>query len=143
MNWGHKILLVYLLFVAGIVFLVIRSMNEKIDLVTPDYYAEELAHQKTINEISNVDKLNGKIEIQHQTDSIHIKFPKDFNGLKLKGTFKLYCPSDLNNDFTDSFTIYNNVLGLKIQSQKKGLYEIHLKWQSDTSIYYYQQRIIL
>ena len=34
MNWGYKILFVYLAFAAGIAFLAIKSMNEKMDLVT-------------------------------------------------------------------------------------------------------------
>ena len=50
MNWGYKIILVYVLFVAGIVFLVVRSSMENTDLVTSDYYEKELKYQRSPKE---------------------------------------------------------------------------------------------
>jgi len=40
MNWGYKILFVYIAFVAGILAMVFGSSSQKVDLVTPDYYAK-------------------------------------------------------------------------------------------------------
>ena len=45
-NWGTKIAIVYLLFVAAILYLVMQSSLHKIDLVTPDYYEEETNYQE-------------------------------------------------------------------------------------------------
>ena len=42
MSWGTKILIVFILFVGGILFMVIKSSIQKTDLVTTDYYAKEL-----------------------------------------------------------------------------------------------------
>ena len=42
MNWGHKIIIVFVVFAAGILTLVTKSMRTRVDMVTPDYYGEEL-----------------------------------------------------------------------------------------------------
>ena len=60
MSWGYKILGVYLVFVTGIVFLVIKSSNQKVDLVTKDYYEQELMYQDKINETARASKLTGQ-----------------------------------------------------------------------------------
>ena len=45
LNWGYKIAIFYILFVVGIVFLVFKASNQKVDLVTADYYGEEVRYQ--------------------------------------------------------------------------------------------------
>ena len=42
LSWGYKIMFVYTAFVAGIGFLAFKANNEKFDLVTKDYYDQEL-----------------------------------------------------------------------------------------------------
>ena len=47
MNWGYRILTVYLLFVGGIVTLAVLSFQQTLDLETEDYYeAEKLQDSK-------------------------------------------------------------------------------------------------
>ena len=61
MNWGYKILLVYVVFVAGIMFLVFKSSSQKMDLVTTDYYAKELKYQQKIDAMNKVQKLSDTV----------------------------------------------------------------------------------
>ena len=51
MNWGHKIIAVYVVFIAGMIFLVFKSSRQNIELVTEDYYAKELVYQQKIDEL--------------------------------------------------------------------------------------------
>lgn len=51
LNWGAGIAVLYMGFVAMIVLLVVMSMRQKIDLVTDEYYAEELLFQGKIDKI--------------------------------------------------------------------------------------------
>ena len=50
MNWGYKILMVYVIFIAGILLLVFKSSSQNQDLVTEDYYEQELKYQQKIDE---------------------------------------------------------------------------------------------
>jgi hypothetical protein len=58
MNWGYKILFVYLAFVAGILLMVFKSSIQKRDLVTPDYYAKELKYQQRIDAVKKTQALS-------------------------------------------------------------------------------------
>jgi hypothetical protein len=143
MNWGYKILFVYLAFAAGIAFLAIKSMNEKMDLVTPNYYAEELKHQDKINQETNVSHLSSVVKIDEQDGKLLIHFPKDFDNKTIEGSVKLYCPSDENKDYTKNFQSKNNEWILSIPAVNKGLHEIHLTWKVDGVDYYFEHKMML
>ena len=61
-NWGYKILLVYGLFVIGIMFLVFKSTQQKYDLVQKDYYADELKYQNVIDASQKAKDLGGELK---------------------------------------------------------------------------------
>ena len=56
-NWGYKITVFYLVFIAGIMYLVIQSSRQKMDLVTTDYYAQELKYQDKIDQSKRAGEL--------------------------------------------------------------------------------------
>ena len=41
MNWGYKIIVVYAVFISGMLFLAFKSTEQNIQLVTEDYYTKE------------------------------------------------------------------------------------------------------
>ena len=54
MNWGNKLLITFLVFGAGISFLVYRSMHTNFELVEKDYYKSELRYQEIIDGTNHV-----------------------------------------------------------------------------------------
>ena len=68
MNWGYKILMVYILFVAGIMVMVFMSSTQNTDLVTTDYYEKELVYQQKIDQISRTSALSAKVAITGLSD---------------------------------------------------------------------------
>ena len=143
MNWGTKILLLYVAFIIGILFMVFKSSNQNTDLVTPDYYASELTYQEKIDEIKRVAALSMPVEYVIKDNELLIKFPKDFAGKKLVGELVLYCPSDKNKDLKKTFSIQDDTLKLNIPPANKGLFELHLSWQDGTVTYYFEKKIVI
>lgn len=143
MNWGYKILIAYLVFVAGIVYLVFRSSSEKIDLVTKDYYAEEIQYQKKIDETKRTNALSSPIRYEVEDDQLMIKFPADFKGKRIQGEMMLYCPSDANKDLKTGFNITDSVFYFKVPTNNKGLHQLQLTWTVDTLKYYFEEKLFL
>lgn len=143
MNWGSKILIVYVAFVAGIVFMVFKSSIQSNDLVTTDYYAKELKYQDKIEEIKRTDALSEPVTYSIKDDAINIVFPKDFAGKQLSGEAVLYCPSDEKKDIKKNFSLKDESLQVKIPADRKGLYELHLSWQDAGVNYYFEKKIII
>ncbi len=143
MNWGTKILIVYLVFVAGIVFMVFKSSMQKTDLVTTDYYAKELKYQDKIDEMKRVSALSAEVKYEIKADEVVIEFPKDFEGRKITGEAVLYCPSDENKDIKQSFSLQDELLKMKIPAVKSGLYQLQLTWQDGGVSYYFEKKIFI
>lgn len=142
-NWGHKIAAVYLLFVAGIVFLVIKANNQSFDLVTKDYYEEELKFQQVIDASGRTDSLSGKINVTKDNNQLIVSFPADFINKKISGEFFLYCPSDEKKDFKNSFESDSMIWIQKIPDGASGQYTVKLKWAVEGKSYYYEKSIFL
>ena len=143
MNWGTKILIVYVVFISGILFMVFKSSTQKTDLVTTDYYAKELKYQDKIDEMNRVQALSAPVEFVIKDNALIIRFPKDFVGKKLTGEAVLYCPSDENKDLKINFSVLDEPVKINIPAGSKGLYELHLSWQDGGITYYFEKKIII
>jgi len=93
-NFGHKITLAFTIFAAMMIFMVVKSFRENIDLVTNDYYQEELDFQNHIEKKKNAVKLGNPFSAFLIPDGINILFNEDYNPLNLTGQIHLYRPSD-------------------------------------------------
>jgi hypothetical protein len=142
-NWGYKILLVYAVFVSGIMFLVFKSSSQKVDLVTTDYYAKELKYQQKINAMNRVQGLSDTVKYEMNEDKLLIEFPKDFSGTIITGNAKLYCPSDENKDVSQDFSVQDLRVVVPVKEVNKGLYELQLSWQANDVSYYFEKKLML
>ena len=130
-SWGYKIMFGYLVFVIGILFLVFKANQQKFDLVTEDYYGEELKYQKVIDQKANVSELSAAPVITHSVDQISIALPEEFAGKHIKGEVYLYRPSDASRDIRQPFDVQGNKIDVKLSAPLSGSYELKLSWSSD------------
>ncbi|MCD8540194.1 MAG: FixH family protein, partial [Leadbetterella sp.] len=98
MNFGHKIAIVYTLFVVFIISLVTFCVKQKdIFLVSSDYYKKEIAYQEEIDKYANAQTLSRPVRIINAGDSLTFEFPEELQGAS--GEIHFYRPSDANLDF--------------------------------------------
>ena len=143
MNWGTKILVVYAVFIGGILFMVFKSSSQKTDLVTTDYYTMELKYQEKIDEMNRVAALSTPVEYIIKENLVTIRFPKDFAGKILIGEAVLYCPSDENKDIKKNFSVQDESLQMTIPPGTNGLFELHLSWRNGAETYYFEKKIFI
>lgn len=91
-SWGYKILVFYLSFVVGMLFLVFKANSESFDLVTENYYEAELKYQDVIDQKGAVLELSAPPKITQTVNSVSIQLPKEFAGKNVQGEVYLYCP---------------------------------------------------
>jgi hypothetical protein len=141
LSWGYKILFVYLFFITGIVFLVFKASSEKFDLVTKDYYNQELKYQQVINHAANASALSAPVKIEKSAMELKIIFPAEMKEKEKLVDFYLYCPADAKRDFRKSLTLKENEMTQPLPAGMSGLYEIKLSWTSDATNYYHEEKI--
>ena len=143
LSWGYKIMLVYLFFVAGIVFLAIKSSMQKFELVQPDYYADELKYQSVIDATVRAKNIGGEIVLQQEAGKLIVRLPAFFATSKVIGKAHLYFAADIQKDIVKEFQPSNGVFAIETVSTSKGNYTLKLDLVKDGVSYYYEQKIFL
>lgn len=132
-NWGWRIGLLYGGFVAMIVFMVMRASSEKVELVTKDYYEEELKYQDHINRARMADSLHLRPEWTVGGDRLSVRIPSIGHAGEVSGTIKFYCPSDAARDFTYPFTARaDSDLVIDHSRMAHTLYRVNVEWSQDS-----------
>jgi hypothetical protein len=143
MNWGYKILIVYLVFVAGIVVMVAKSSIQKVDLVTPDYYAKELKFQERIDAVKRTRALASKVKYEIKDNKILITLPAEFDLKEVKGNAMMYYAADNSKDAKKDFITNNRVTEIELPSAAKGSYQLQVSWIEGGYNYYFEENIFL
>ena len=142
-NWGYKIAVVYLIFVAGILYLVVLSSRQEVDLVTPDYYAQELRYQEKIDQRARAERLSEPVRYSLEPGAVRIRFPKEFEGKEIKGDVLLYYPADSKKDIRASIQAVNNGMTLAIPDKRSGMHILQVSWQSGNQTYYFEENLFI
>ena len=140
-NWGSKIALLYSGFVIFILFMVYLSFSQDFDLVTEDYYAEEIKYQKTIDKKSNSEKYNQTVVTTISNKLLHITFPE--SGNTIQGTLTFFRPSNSDLDFEQSFDTEEDLVKVPLSKFKSGKYLLKADWISGEQEFYKEITLII
>jgi len=143
MNWGYKILFVYVAFAGGILLMVFKSSTQKRDLVTAACYAKELKYQERIDAEKRTGALSAPVKYEIINHQMVISLPKEFAGKSISGSILLYCPSDNNKDVEQNFSTAAGTFTMPIPVHNKGLHQIQISWEADGSSYYFENKLTL
>ncbi|MBS1919141.1 MAG: FixH family protein [Bacteroidetes bacterium] len=140
-TWGHKIAFTFLIFVSGIAFLVIKANYQKFDLVTKDYYGEELKYQQVIDQSANAAKLSAPVAVQKNGHVLSLLFPEEMKGKKKQIDFYLYFPADASRDFRKILNTEQQEIIQELPGNFSGNYELKLSWKADSLKYYFEKKV--
>jgi hypothetical protein len=128
MSWGIRIIFLYVGFVGMIVFMVMLTMREKVDLVTPDYYKQELEFQQTIDSKERANASGAQPTISVVDGNLVTVYPDK----SVSGKIAVYRPSDSSKDFEVEITVGEDgnqpIPGSRFV---KGLYKVTIYWNKD------------
>lgn len=143
MNWGYKIFFLYMSFVALIMTLVVKSMNQKVDLVSSDYYEQELNYQTKLDAWNNSNGLPVSVSTSQTGSEVVFKFSEKFFEEKYSGKIFIYRPSDSSLDLV--LPIVVNEAGEQVISKekfKKGMYKLQIEWADELGRKFYTEQMI-
>ncbi len=144
-NWGTGIVIAFVAFIAFIMYFVITmSTNKKYehDLVTEEYYKEELLHQKEIDKENNSKELSEKISWTKTSEGIEITFPKYLDHKRIKGKVFLYRPSNKKLDSEISISLSNHNLLIPKTQLLDGRWNLKIDWEYKGKSYLFRESIV-
>jgi hypothetical protein len=99
MNWGRSLILVFVLFAAFMGYLVYRASGTHFDLVSKDYYRDELRYQDKIDGFRNAASMDAVNMLIDSLGNLQIRFPDQMRGKTMEGDLWLYCKTDAAKDY--------------------------------------------
>lgn len=135
-HWGKGIVLVYALFVAGMLYLVFQSKQQKLDLVVDDYYQQELKFQDQIDASRRAMDAGAMPSVVKENGQQFLEIPGT-SGQPVKGTLLAYCAADKNRD--QKMELHETSAGrwqLPLSELAKGMYVFKVHWQVSNQMYY-------
>jgi hypothetical protein len=135
-NWGTRIFLTYSLFVVFMLGMVYLCTRQHYDLVTPDYYAQELKYQEVIDGLNNVQALGRQVAVTKTENLVTVTIPHE--NIDGKGEVKFYRPDNASLDMVLALNGSNQVM-VPVSKFKTGVYKIKTSWMHAGKRYYDEQ----
>lgn len=146
-DWGNGIAFTYTAFVLFIAFMVYSAFGEKYDLVTSDYYEQEIKYQDKINSKTRTALLSNQLEVAIDGKELVLNFPQ--KNKTVSGNLQCFRPSDKDKDFSLDFEDIKARLALPLKKFSKGKYLLKLSWTAkedngkESKEYYVEQSIFI
>lgn len=139
MNWGYRIAILYIGFVAFMLILVVGSHSISVDLVAKDYYKQELAYEDQINRIKNTAHLDSRPTISNDTTArmITLQMPT-----QITGDVWFFRANNPKLDFKIPLQIDEaGKQFLPTQNLQRGTWRLKINWKQAGKEYYLEQKI--
>lgn len=144
MNWGRSLILVFVLFAAFMGYLVYRASGTHFDLVSKDYYKDELRYQDKIDGFRNAASMGAVNMLIDSLGNLQIRFPDQMRGKTMEGDLWLYCKTDAAKDLRVPLLPDTATLRLiNVSGRPAGKYLAKLHWVVLQVPYEYEQEIIV
>ena len=135
-SWGTRIFFLYTAFVALIVTLVVSASNMDFDLVSKDYYQQELGFQKRLEATSATNALSEPVAVTANASNVVIIFPRELSGEAFTADVRFYSP--INDTYDREFSLQATDGKVFIERTKLGktAYRLQIAWVAGGRNYY-------
>jgi hypothetical protein len=136
-NWGTRIIILYSGFILLIGTLVWKSTQTKFDLVSEDYYAQEVGYQKKLDARAATAELVEKPVISVTPEAILLFFPQSFSGKHISAELQLYNAANAALDKKlDKLEAKEGRITIKRKGLPAVLYTGKLSWECEGRTFY-------
>ncbi|WP_042720412.1 FixH family protein [Flavobacterium sp. B17] len=133
-SWGHGVVIAlaaFMIFILSMLFLFPNGQKNS-EMVTDNYYEEELKYQDVIDAKKRADELQEKPVYSQDKSGIKITFPKDYDNSNTTVKFVLNRTDDQNLDIHKSVQLdAGKSFLIPGQVLKMGNYTLRLNWTKD------------
>ncbi|HEY4650915.1 MAG TPA: FixH family protein [Pontibacter sp.] len=143
--WPYMIVLAMVLFMGYIAMFVYKAMNQDVDLVSKDYYQQEVQYQQQIDKVRRTQAL-GDVMLNYNADqhAILLQLPATYAGKSLTGTITLFRPSDDTMDKQLPLQLGRDQSQLlETADLQSGLWKVRVDFSDGEATYYTEKTIQL
>jgi hypothetical protein len=145
-NFGHGIFVFIVLFMVGILILVYKSSQNRVDLVSATYYEQELKYSEQMKKETNSIQLENHLKIGYdkQQHLITVNYPSSSDFKSLNGTISFYKPDNALLDFSKTISTDAQLMQtIHTIGMAHGYWSVKVNWTSGSTPYYSEQKIFI
>jgi hypothetical protein len=139
-NWGTGIALVYIGFVVFMLGMVYLCTQQDFDLVSSDYYEQELKFQKVIDGQENENLLGKATTVTVDDRQVTVVIPME--AIDGEGSVTFYRPDNAKYDISFPLNGKNSIT-VPVEKLHSGLYKVKSSWQHSGQPYYNEQSLFV
>ncbi len=143
-SWGTGIALTIIVFMAAVISLVVYAHTLDVNLVSDNYYEQELKHQVLIDKKIRTQKLTEQLSTSLTGENIIVQFPRLFKSYEITGSIYLFRPSNRKEDLLVHLNLSSELQQIiSTASLKQGLWRLKIDWTAGDSSYYNEKTIMI
>ncbi|MGE9312492.1 FixH family protein [Niabella sp. CJ426] len=140
MNWGNRVIIILVVFVAGIISMVYISMRQTNEVVDANYYEREMKYQQVIDGKKNLLSLDDSVSIKNDGGVIKIALPPSTVARLDSGSIQFMKLSNSKDDkFIPMSDSKADLYQVPLSYIARGFYKIRVEWSNDGKPYYHEQ----
>ncbi|MCA1752004.1 MAG: FixH family protein [Cryomorphaceae bacterium] len=141
-NFGHKIAIVYTIFAVGMTSMLIMSMQYDHELVTEDYYENEVKYQGRKDAFHNMENAPFTAAVSHSDGKISINFSGLPANMAPTGTVSLYKPDKAALDEEHVLALDDKGTMNIVPRGIRGRYKVHVRFEAGGTDYFIKKEIV-
>jgi len=134
------------LFICGTIGMIVFACSQKADLVSADYYEQELKYQAQLDRLNRTGQLASRAEVAYDAaqQRITVCLPPEQVRRPVSGRIHLYRPSAAGLDRQlDLRPDEQGVHALDAADLRPGLWKVRVSWTVDHQDYYLDQIVVI
>lgn len=144
MNWGNRLIAVFIFFAAGMSLLVYKALTTNYELVDKDYYKQELRYQQIIDGKNEAGNLSTSVEFIRDDQGMTLQLPPEMKAATPTGTIFFYCANNSKKD--RKFSLNTDSSGQQFfiaGTIPPGSYVAKISWNAGSKNYYAEKNILI
>lgn len=144
--WPVGIIAFFVCFIALTITFIVFSVRQRTDLVTPDYYEQELRYQEQIDltKRTQVAGLNATVAYQAAADRLVVSLPEAHAVARPAGTIHLYRPAAAEMDREIALAVdEKGRQTVDASTLAGGPWKVRVRWTLGTVEFFSEQRVII
>lgn len=144
--WPYGIVIAFAIFITGTVSLIVLTSFHGQDLVTADYYEQELQYQRRLDSQARTGALQGQASAVYdpQARCIRIAVPPEHAAGTLSGSIQLYRPAAAGEDRQIPLAVdASGQQQIDAGELSPGLWRVRLGWKHDGDDFVFEAKLVL
>ena len=144
--WPLGIVGAFVCFIAGTIALIVIACTHKTDLITADYYADELRFQGRLDQLNRTAQHSEQVAVSFDAarQSIVLALPPATVNAQTTGRIQLYRPSATDRDVVVRLEL--DAMGsqtIDATMLLPGLWKVRIEWTAQNQDYFADKQIVV